>query len=159
MTEGGRVYRVLLVGIGSPFGADRLGWQAVSALQSRLSAAAFPCFSFRFEQSDRPGSGLLNLLRECDVALLFDAMISGAEPGSVRRFAVDELASCSGFLSSHGFGVADALALGRQLQLLPPTLLVYGIEADPALQWTELPSRSLASLVQLVLNDLTDLRR
>jgi len=31
--------------------------------------------------------------------------------------------------SSHGFGLAEALALGKTLGRLPPTLVIYGIEA------------------------------
>jgi hydrogenase maturation protease len=30
--------------------------------------------------------------------------------------------------SSHGWGVAEALALGRLFQELPPVLIIYGIE-------------------------------
>ena len=32
--------------------------------------------------------------------------------------------------SSHGWGVAEALALGKVLQELPPVLIIYGIEGQ-----------------------------
>jgi hypothetical protein len=41
-------------------------------------------------------------------------------------------AYCQG-LSSHGFGVLDALSLARELGSLPPRLDLYGIEIGGAL--------------------------
>jgi hypothetical protein len=43
-----------------------------------------------------------------------------------------ELDDSTGLLSSHGFGVAEALALGRALEELPPRVFIYGIETGQA---------------------------
>lgn len=119
---------ILILGVGSPFGADRLGWQAVEALQQHDLASRFPGLTLRYEQSDRPGSRLLTLLGEADAALIIDAMRSGAPAGTVRRFAYDDLGTQSALMSSHGFGVAEALTLGGALGALPDEVVVIGIE-------------------------------
>lgn len=126
---------ILIIGVGSPFGADRVGWQALALLERQGLAAEFPQLDIRFEQCDRPGSRLLTLLAAAGGTLIIDAMCSGAPAGTVRLFAADELAGETGLLSSHGFGVVDALALGRALGRatgagLPEALLILGIEMD-----------------------------
>ncbi len=144
---------ILILGVGSPFGADRLGWQAVAALEQQSLAAQFPHLAIRFEQSDRPGSRLLNLLGQADAAIIIDAMRAGQPAGSVRRFSVDELNAESGLMSTHGFGVADALALGRALGGLPGEMVVVGIEMGEG----ELAEESLVALVELVQSALAQM--
>ncbi|MEW6648415.1 MAG: hydrogenase maturation protease [Pseudomonadota bacterium] len=137
---------ILILGVGSPFGADRLGWQAVAALERQSLAAQFPHLDIKFEQSDRPGSRLLTLLGQADAAIIIDAMHSGLPAGSVRRFSVAQLSAETGLMSTHGFGVADALALGRALGGLPGEIVIVGIEMGEG----ELAEDTLAALVELV---------
>lgn len=141
---------ILILGVGSPFGADRLGWQAVAALERQSFAAQFPHLAIRYEQSDRPGSRLLTLLGQADAAIIVDAMRAGLPAGSVRRFSVDQLSAETGLMSTHGFGVADALALGRALGGLPGEIVVVGIEMGDG----ELAEDTLAALVELVQGEL-----
>jgi hydrogenase maturation protease len=151
---------VLILGVGSPFGADRLGWLAVEALTRQPPAAEFSHLEIRFEQSDRPGSRLLALLGEADAAIIIDAMCAGLPAGSVRRFAAAELGADSGLMSSHGFGIAESLALGHALAgsgvlRLPPQLAVLGIEMADAVdpehtldQWFPALHRQVAALLE-----------
>lgn len=141
---------ILILGVGSPFGADRLGWQAVAALERQPLATQFPQFAIRYEQSDRPGSRLLTLLGQADAAIIIDAMHAGLPAGSVRRFSVAELNAESGLMSTHGFGVADALALGRALGGLPEEIVIVGIEMGEG----ELAEDTLVALVELVRGEL-----
>jgi hydrogenase maturation protease len=81
--------------------------------------------------------GTLTAVREAwkDAAgvIVVDAVVSGSRPGTIYRFNAlgagvpVELSRSS---SSHGWGVAEALALGRVLQELPPWLIIYGIEGQ-----------------------------
>lgn len=130
---------VLVLGIGSPFGADRLGWMAVEALAGQGFGSRF---EVDLESCDRPGVTLLEYLRGRRHAILIDALIGGLAPGTIRRLTLDELRAGS-TLSNHGFGVADALALGGVLGELPEKLTVIGIEAGegeepPPVAWDEL---------------------
>jgi hydrogenase maturation protease len=63
--------------------------------------------------------------------IVVDAVVSGAPPGAIHRFDVHgagipmQLAPRA---SSHGWGVAEAVALGRLFQELPRFFIIYGIE-------------------------------
>jgi len=65
-----------------------------------------------------------------DAAFLVDACWSGAPAGSVRRLDVNVTPLQQGLfsLSTHGFGLAEAVELARALAQLPPYCVVYAIE-------------------------------
>ncbi|MGF1547777.1 MAG: hydrogenase maturation protease [Thiotrichales bacterium] len=117
----------VVIGIGSPFGADVLGWRVVEALRARREFQARHARDVATELCDRPGSNLLRVLQAYDTAIVVDAMLSGARAGSVRELDLDELPATAP-TSSHGFGLASALHLGRALHQLPVRLIVMGVE-------------------------------
>ena len=119
---------VRILGIGSPFAGDDLGWQLAERLEQAGLPRYFPAGMVHITLCERPGSLLLAAMRGARLAILLDAMHSSALPGTVRRLDMLELDDSTGLLSSHGFGVAEALALGRALEDLPPRVLIYGIE-------------------------------
>ena len=116
---------VPVIGIGSPFGADRAGWEVVDLLAREGAAGLSPlrCAS--------PAGELLGMLRGTDRAVLVDAVVSGAPPGTVGRWEGRGVLEPRSALSSHGLDVAAVLALGDALGELPATLVLYGIEVDP----------------------------
>jgi hydrogenase maturation protease len=63
--------------------------------------------------------------------VIVDAMKSGAEPGTVKRFdgLRDPLPTRS-FVTTHALATGEAIELARVLDRLPPKLTVFGIEAD-----------------------------
>jgi len=119
---------VRILGIGSPVAGDDLGWRLAEALERAGLPRYFPAGMVHITLCDRPGSLLLPAMRGARLAILLDAMRSGAPPGTLRRLDMRELDDSTGLLSSHGFGVAEAMALGRALEELPPRVLIYGIE-------------------------------
>ncbi|HEY0721431.1 MAG TPA: hydrogenase maturation protease [Gammaproteobacteria bacterium] len=137
---------VALIGVGSPFGADRLGWLAIDALESSALARRFPHLQLKFIRSDRPGALLIEQLRTVDGAVIIDAMRSGVASGAIQTFLPEELARESALLSSHGFGVAEALALAAILGELPDQLLVVGIEMGEEVSEGSLPERVIEPL-------------
>jgi hydrogenase maturation protease len=82
----------------------------------------------RMEVADRPGAGLLGLLRGAHAVILIDALACDSPHGTLHRIEPAALALDRG-TSNHGFGVADALALGRVLGMLPPRLALIGVSA------------------------------
>lgn len=118
--------KLVVIGVGSPYAEDDLAWKIIDALKRRTFAR--PGWMVELIKSDRPGVGLLELLKKGDAVVLIDAMSSGARPGMVRHLARHELRSLCGSLSSHDLGVAETLALGERLQLLPPRLQLIGVE-------------------------------
>lgn len=124
-TERAAPLKRLVIGVGSPFAGDRAGWEAVRFLRAHRDDG-----QTAWSEADRPGAVLLERMRGYGQVVVIDAMQSGAAPGTVRRVSAGELAAAEGLLSNHGFGVAEAIALGATLGMLPERLEVIGIEAD-----------------------------
>jgi hydrogenase maturation protease len=118
----------LVVGIGN----DDRGDDGVGLLAARLLARAWadrppPHVAVRAWHGDP--LGLIEAWAGVDRLVLVDAVVSGAAPGTCRRFGVDAPFATGAGASTHGVGLADALALARTLGRLPPTVEVWGIEA------------------------------
>ncbi len=133
--------KTLVLGVGSPFGADRLGWLAIDALRSRLDGA------FDLEACDRPGARLLALMRGRERVVIIDAVMGDIGAGSLHCLRPEQLSSSTA-PAVHGFGVAEAVALAGVLGELPPELTLIGIgagrgDAVPNVDWD-----ALAALVQ-----------
>jgi hydrogenase maturation protease len=145
------VNRLAIFGLGSPFGDDRAGWAAAEVIRDSQWLRALPEGTVRVECLDRPGAGLLAHMGGVTHAVVIDAMRSGAPPGTVRMLTHEEIRSeQQANASTHGFGLAQALALGHTLGQLPPELVVFGIEAETASGLCELSPALRAAIPALV---------
>ncbi len=82
--------------------------------------------------SELPGLGLLDLLHGMNAAILVDAVMSSAAPGTIHRLEQQDLdAFAAGSGSAHGWGVAETLKLGRSVDpaLAQTRIILVGIEA------------------------------
>ena len=148
---------IRIIGIGSPFGDDQIGWEAVEAIRASGLLGRFPQGLVSVQTCDRPASGLLMLMEGAAHVILIDAMRSGAVPGTIRRLQDEEIEMEAGLLSSHGFGVAESLALGRTLGMLPARLVLYGVEMgdfDPCGTLTPETTGALPMLVERIKEEL-----
>lgn len=123
---------IRILGIGSPAGDDQAGWLTVDALEASGVSRRFAPGQITSARLDRPGAGLISLLEDATWVILVDAMQSNGKAGEIRSFNPENWAAYSHGLSSHGFGVLDALLLARELGNLPPRLDLYGIEIGSA---------------------------
>jgi hydrogenase maturation protease len=116
----------LVIGIGHPDRGDDAVGRIVAG---RLRARAPDGVSVR--EHDGEATTLLDWLGAADDVVLIDAAVSGAAPGTVRRFDVvaAPLPPARFGLSTHGVGLADAVELARVLGRLPPRCVVYAVEA------------------------------
>ena len=116
----------LVVGVGNAMrGDDAVGLEVARLLEGTLS----PTVSLRLCEGEPVA--LLDMWTGCERVVLVDAMVSGAEPGTVRTF--DAVASplppeLSG-TSTHLLGVGEAIELARTLDRLPRRIDVFAIEA------------------------------
>jgi hydrogenase maturation protease len=118
----------LVIGLGNDWrGDDALGLLAARRLCASLNGHA----DVREARPD--AAALLDAWRGRDVVVLLDAMRSGAAPGTIRRFdaAAAPLPAAWDGGSTHAFGAAQAIELGRALHELPARVIVYGVEAGP----------------------------
>ena len=120
---------ITIIGIGQSLrGDDAVGLTAVQLWQDTHPATAK---KVRVELVENPGIGLLNLLEDADAAILVDAVYSGSLPGIIHSLKEKDLADfLDGADSAHGWGVAETLALGRQLDTenMPDQIVIIGIE-------------------------------
>jgi hydrogenase maturation protease len=123
---------VRIIGVGSPFGDDRAGWEAAAMLDAVLPREFADAGRVAVEMLDRPGARLIERLGGAEAVIILDAVKSGGVPGSVYRYAARQLISAPAGVSSHGFGVAEALSLASALGIDLRRVTVYGIEVDPA---------------------------
>jgi hydrogenase maturation protease len=131
-----------ILGVGSPFGADRLAWQAIDHL------AGLALQDCELTKLDRPGSQLLSYLQGVDRVVIIDAVRLPDNPGSVITIDLETLHQLEYVTSSHGFGVAEAVALAEQLGQLPLKFHILGIHTGEDI--TQLPAIDLATLTRMV---------
>lgn len=118
--------RALVVGLGSPDRSDdAAGLEAV-----RLLALLAPP-DVRVAALPGREADLLDLWTGAPLAVVIDAVSSGAPPGTVHRLDAlgDVLPVSPPHPSSHGLGLGEIIALGKVLGQLPDRLVVVGIEA------------------------------
>jgi len=124
--------RVHIIGVGSPFSDDRLGWVAAESLQRSPVLNGLEPGRIVISILDRPGTMLQAHWQDAGMVIVIDAVRSGALPGTCFRFDADEWAVSGLPASSHGYGVAAALELAHALGDLPSRLLVRGVEIEPS---------------------------
>jgi hydrogenase maturation protease len=115
----------VVVGIGNRWRHDDgAGLEVVRRLE------ALPGGKARLIRHEGEGAGLLDAWAGADEAVVVDAASSGAPAGTVHRpDATGQLLSTGVLRSStHAFGLAEAIELGRALGRLPSKLRVYAIE-------------------------------
>jgi hydrogenase maturation protease len=125
-TPGGADGRRVVVGVGAPDRRDDgSGPRVVAALRGRVP----PDVELVGNVPD--ATALVDLWDGAALAVVVDAMRSGAAPGTVARRSGDEVDALpvDRPTSSHGLSVADAVGLGRALGRMPSQLVLYLIEA------------------------------
>ena len=118
--------RVVAVGVGNVYRSDDGVGLAVA---ERLRETAPDIEVVTCEQEPLR---LLDAWNGADLALVVDAVSSGARPGTVHRFdASEQPVPATVFRgSTHALGVGDAIELARTLGRLPTRVLVFGIEGE-----------------------------
>jgi len=117
---------VLVVGIGTELrGDDAAGLLVVRLLNTR----GVPDGVSLLECQDG-GPRLMDCWSGYDVCILIDAVSAGCVPGTILTLDLMEQKAPLPLLhsSSHHLGLAETIELGRTLNVLPDTLLLYGIE-------------------------------
>lgn len=125
---------MLVVGIGnSQRGDDAAGLLVAREVSGRLPDG------WRVLELEGEGTSLLEAWAGEDRAIVVDAMRSGQPVGTIRRFDAhrEPLPSEAFRVSSHLFGLAEAIELGRVLDLLPRRLTVIGVECGDCAMGSE----------------------
>jgi len=118
----------LIVGLGSPYGDDKIGWVACEQLKMDIGHLS----TVDFVTCDRSGLEWLTKMSDAGQVLFVDAMRSGEKPGTVRKIdlSADQWSEYPAKLSSHGINIMDAIDLAQSLGELPETISVWGVEIE-----------------------------
>ncbi len=174
---------ILILGLGNPLqGDDGIGCRVAQELErlviasgakqsptSELGIASSqnPLLAMTTELPDdvevmdggTPGIGLLNFFEGRQRVIIIDAAEIGQASGSVIRFRPEDVAltgSAQRF-SLHGSGVADALALARELQVALPEIVFFGVQPG-RVDWSNELSppvqTAIPRVIEAVLNEL-----
>ncbi|WP_455212195.1 hydrogenase maturation protease [Kaarinaea lacus] len=119
--------RIIVVGVGSPFGDDSLGWDVVRQLRLHPKIQQLSAQEVVIQCADRPGIDLLNIINQAHTALIIDAAVSDFPPGTITRLENDEIDTILQSTSTHDFGVLETIALGKALNQLPQRVIILGI--------------------------------
>lgn len=116
----------LIAGIGSPHGADRLGWAVIEALchealpgPVKLVACSLP-------------AELTPLLLEAPRAIVIDALLGEGPAGTLHQLGVADLPQAGLRLSSHGLGLVEAVSLAGMLGMPAERLSVLALDVGQA---------------------------
>jgi hydrogenase maturation protease len=117
--------RHIVIGVGNPYCGD----DAAGRMVVRRVAGALPGY-VEIAELDGEATSIVAQLQGAQTAIIVDACASGASVGTVLRFdaAAGPLPQETFGVSTHGFGLADAVELTRALGELPAYCVVYAIE-------------------------------
>jgi hydrogenase maturation protease len=125
----------LIIGLGSDLrGDDSVGL----IIARRLHGLVQPGIKVIEYLGD--GLSLITAWQDADVVIVVDAVKSGAAPGTIHRFDAlsAPLQTQLSTTTSHAFGLGEAIELAHQLDQLPQSLVIYGIEGKSFDLGTEL---------------------
>lgn len=119
---------IKVIGVGNDWrGDDAAGLQVVRLLrQENLTEVDI-------SENRGTASALASAWQGADRVIVVDAVVAGGQPGTIYRFDAHDSKAVFPVTrptSSHGWGLAEAVALSRLFQELPPVLIIYGIEGQ-----------------------------
>ena len=116
---------ILIIGIGNDYRSDdAVGLVVARALQARK----LPHVSIL--EAIGEGTALLEAWKGAEKVMLIDAVTSGAPAGTIHQLDAQAgpISHDLFALSTHAFGIAEAIELARVLGNFPQRLVIYGIE-------------------------------
>ena len=145
----------IIIGIGNEFrGDDSAGIQVVRLL--RASAVS----QVEIIEHDGEGIDLIHAWDGYSRVIVIDAVVCDDPVGTVRRIRVtrDTLQLAEYRCSSHRFALPDAVKLAATLDMLPESLIVFGIAGnhfDFGSKPSSAVSEAIVETVELVLKEVS----
>jgi len=110
----------LVIGVGNPDrGDDGVGRVVARLLRPHMSVV----------EQNGEATALVDTLRSAQHTWLIDAAQSDSPPGTIHRIdCTKDIPLLRSTVSSHGFGLAEAIGLARALGTMPPHCIIFAIE-------------------------------
>lgn len=138
----------LILGLGNPLMADDGAGIRVIELLRRDTLPA----GVKVQEGGTAGMGLVPEMEGYRRMILVDCALIDARPGEWRRFSLEEanlLGGSEDALSLHNADLSDALRLANALDLLPPEVVVFGIQ-PACVEWNQPMSDQVKSALPQV---------
>jgi len=142
---------ILLIGVGNELRSDDAAGLLVVRKLRNLNLAGV-----RVIESAGDGAELMDAWAGFNSVFVFDATTAATQAGAVHRFEGHRQPLPADFfgISTHSFGLAEAIELSRHLGRMPRELIVYGIEGD-AFDIGKTISPSVTASIQTVFEIVT----
>ena len=153
-----------VIGIGSDYGDDQIGWRIVDCLRHRFNQ----CSAMQFLSCRRSIFDWWSDSGDATTVIFIDALAGDMATGRLLRFRIsptdvdNHSLPCFSRLSSHGLQLADAIILGQRLGQLPPLVEVWGISVAsdhnvaPVLQLENPSPHGMSKTLKRRLPDIVD---
>jgi hydrogenase maturation protease len=118
---------IVVVGIGNPYrGDDGAGWAVIDRLKEVMGC------SIEFVKQRGDIAELIDIFAHYHTVYLVDAYQSHALMEAWRRIDIyqESIPDEHPQTSTHGFSIAQAISLARNLDQLPNKLILYSIKGD-----------------------------
>lgn len=145
---------LLVIGVGNEYRSDDgLGICVLRTLRRRVNNDT------RMIELSGEGSSLMSAWSDAEHVLIIDAVVSGGPAGMLHRLDAkrEKIPKHLFHSSSHTFGVGDAIELARELDELPQSLILYGLEGESfeaGVGLSESVVRMMPDLIHLVERDI-----
>ena len=115
----------VVIGVGNPMRRDDGVGPAAARILERDPPEATEIVTL-----DGESTRLVEVWRGRSRAVVVDAIVTGAPPGTIHEIEVgrDRLPEWDTGASTHAAGLSEAIALGRALDRIPDELVVIGVE-------------------------------
>lgn len=147
---------VVIIGMGNPLlSDDGVGIAVAHAVAARLRHSVNPTVT----ELHTGGIRLMEVMAGFKLAVVVDAMLSGAVPGTLKRFDPRDFITTKNTFSSHDTDFATAYDLGRMAGVpLPDQVSFWGIEALEfdlfGEQFTDKVSAAVAGAVDQIVEEI-----
>ena len=119
------ILKTLIVGLGSPYGNDQLGWLLIDEMHE-MSSPSVTVF-----KSKSDGSDWFHEIKDNNQIIFIDALLSDDSIGRVTELTIEDLLEGSTKLSSstHSISLSDSIVLAQTLGLLsvPARILAVSV--------------------------------
>jgi hydrogenase maturation protease len=139
--------QTLLIGVGNEFrNDDALGILVAREIRRRNVPGV------QIVERSGEGTALMDAWAGAELVIVVDSIFSGKTPGVIHRLdaARDEIPRGFFHYSSHAFGVAEAVGMARELNVLPARVIIYGIEGKEFGEGIGLSDQVVKNIPQLI---------
>jgi len=145
--------KTLVIGLGNPLVSD-------DSVGLRVAAALKPLVADRpgveVDEDYWGGLRLMERMAGYDRAIVIDAIVSGAAPGTIRHLTPDSIPTQHS-ASAHDVNLPTALAFGRQAGVHLPNdedILLVGIEAEDVVNFGEQCTSAVEAAIPQAVEDV-----